>query len=243
MAVDLMIEVTKLFSLHQACTILEHGIRDVDIGTQWRAFSPTRFVYAFFTFNSIYSFDWSASIETKTAVRWKKDEKGHFPRGKKQFKRYIRFCSDTLGEATPLTFSDQLQECLALFKVENWVQALENIKPSNEISKDRIYREAFPNNFDKLIYGQITREDHYATLVTALMFIYRVRNNIFHGSKTRIEMESMEQQKRLLIYTALLISTNGLLFKSIERKKLGWIRPPVYLSVRPEAEPIVTSSV
>ena len=53
-------------------------------------------------------------------------------------------------------------------------------------------------------------------LKVMLRFVYLVRNNIFHGTKTTIEMSDKNQRKRLEIYSNILIATNELLFKSLE---------------------------
>ena len=62
---------------------------------------------------------------------------------------------------------------------------------------------------ENLLKGKIKNE--------ILGFIYSVRNNIFHGTKTTIEMADKDQRKRLDIYSNILIGVNDLLFKSLER--------------------------
>jgi len=49
-------------------------------------------------------------------------------------------------------------------------------------------------------------------------FIYQVRNNIFHGTKTTIEMADRNQRERLEIYSKILIATNELLFRVLSRQ-------------------------
>jgi hypothetical protein len=224
---DLWIELTKLYALHEACQRLEHGVREAGKGAFWRTFSPTQFIYSYFTFNSIYSFDWASSIKQREVVGWPPDEHGRMPRETDQFKQYLRFCLDTLRDETPQIFARHLDESLSLFSVQEPGHTLTGIKPSNESARTRRFREAFPQNFSKLYDGRITRNDHYATLVATLMFLYAVRNNVFHGSKTRIEMEDQAQQQRLLIYSALLVASNGMLFEAVDRQDVPWKRPPV----------------
>ena len=73
---DLKIEITKLYSLHEASRQLDHAVRKYDAAdTDWRPFSPTRFIYSYFTFNSIYNFDWHASLKQEKALKWEPDEK------------------------------------------------------------------------------------------------------------------------------------------------------------------------
>ena len=44
-----------------------------------------------------------------------------------------------------------------------------------------------------------------------------VRNNIFHGTKTTIEMSENFQRERLEIYTNILIATNEMLFRVLKK--------------------------
>lgn len=227
---DLKIEVTKLYALHEACKRLEHGIKDVGLESDWKVFSPTRFIYSYFTFNSIFNIDWDKSLRQEEAVYWAQDVSGRFPREKDQIKGYVRFCRDDVGSDISRVFAKSLQSSLFLFGIQDPHKALLGIRPKNETTRVRRYREAFPTNFAKLQANALEPADHYSTLITALMFIYAVRNNVFHGSKTRIEMEDESQQQRLLIYSALLIATNSLLFEIFDRSDISWHRPSVMFS-------------
>lgn len=66
---DLKIEIRKLNALHEATLRFDHAIKERG-QTDWRDFTPSRFIYAFFTFNSIYSFDWETSFERNEAITW-----------------------------------------------------------------------------------------------------------------------------------------------------------------------------
>jgi hypothetical protein len=105
---------------------------------------------------------------------------------------------------------------------------LKHIIASNETKKVKQYRKAFPHHFRRLYQNQMNVDVFYNTLIPVLSFIHAVRNNVFHGSKTKIQMEDSSQQERLLIYTAILVATNGLLFKATQHKDIGWRRPLVY---------------
>ena len=64
-----------------------------------------------------------------------------------------------------------------------------------------------------------------------LGFIYSVRNNIFHGTKTTIEMSDKNQRKRLDIYSNILIAVNELLFKSDFESLKKYINEAPFTSV------------
>ena len=58
-----------LYMLHMASTTLTHGIRREE-GTGWRGFPPSKFVYAYFAFNSTYSVDWHETLKQGMVVEW-----------------------------------------------------------------------------------------------------------------------------------------------------------------------------
>jgi hypothetical protein len=78
---DANIEITKLYSIFMASRQIEHAARVVTRPRMaWRQFAPTRFIYAYFAFNSLYSIDWKQSTTIGKAVQWVPDEAGHLPR-------------------------------------------------------------------------------------------------------------------------------------------------------------------
>jgi len=221
--VDLKIELTKLYSLHKAATLLDHAVREVNIdGVDWRPFSPSRFVYSYFAFNSLYSFDWDASVRERKAMFWEPDANDRRPKEIKQIKALARFCCDSLDTKTPAAFENLLSAQLHLFSISDPISLLMHINPSNESNKTRNLREALPENFAKISSDTGDTDVFYSSLAGSLGFIQAVRNNIFHGSKSRIKMQDSSQQSRLLIYTAVINSVNGLFFEAIVTRKIGW---------------------
>ena len=49
-----------------------------------------------------------------------------------------------------------------------------------------------------------------------MTFIYKIRCNIFHGTKTLKELHNKSQQKRIDIYTVFLIAINQMVFSYID---------------------------
>mgnify|MGYP003312042369 CR=1 FL=1 len=58
--------------------------------------------------------------------------------------------------------------------------------------------------------------------LTMVKFIYKIRCNIFHGSKTLQDMHDPSQQKRIEIYTAIIIAVNQMVFSYLEYLANGW---------------------
>lgn len=226
---DLKIELTKLYGLHKACTNLEHAVRDVErSGLQWQPFAPSRFIYAFFTFNGVYSYDWETSFQENSAIKWKPQPRRGRPYEKEQFESMVKVFYSILKSEAPIAFIRSLDKSLRLFNIANSNEELEGIVVSNETKRVRELRKAFPTNYQLLYRKQDSYDKHCRALLDCLFFIYAVRNNVFHGSKTRIQMEDESQQSRLLIYTAILIAANNLLFEvAVKRKDIGWKRVPV----------------
>ena len=223
---DLKIEITKLYALHNATIQLEHGIREFGKTTsRWRDFAPSRFIYAYFTFNSIYSFDWANSFSEMKAIYWGEKEEEKIPKEEVQIKFFLKFVYEQLGEKSAIHFQAETRKWVKIFGVQNPIQELEKMDLINATKKVEQLGKQFPGNFSNIYNMKLMPTDFYSVSCVLLEFIYKVRCNLFHGRKTRIELLDKGQQKRLLIYTALLIATNNLLFECAN--SVGWLRVPV----------------
>lgn len=228
---DLKIELRTLLGLHESTIQLEHAVRQTKhLSSEWIPFSSSRFIYAYFTFNSIYSFDWETSFQNNSAEEWGKKTNGKWPKEKEKFTSVIDFYAKTLGSEMSRLHSEELVRVLHILQVDNTEIDLENIKQlkgSNEIKK---LKTQFPKNFSILLDPKSVDDNKYKdALLSSLEFIYAVRNNVFHGSKTTIHMWEKSQQRRLLIYCAVLISANALLFKCIKKQNINWNEVSIYL--------------
>lgn len=231
MAEDLKLEIRKLFALHEATLRLEHAFREVALsGSTWQVFTPSRFIYAFFTFNSIYGFDWQSSFDEQKVIRWQQNDKGRYPTEEEQFKAYFGYVNAQLSPDTPTIFSEKLNQMLDWFGITDPVTALEHIDLVNANKKLKKLSKKVPNQFSVVLKGDQNPDEFYLSVSILLEFVYKVRCNLFHGTKTMVQLLNMEQQKRLLIYTALLITTNSLLFRVTEKSNIGWVKVSVEFS-------------
>lgn len=177
----------------------------------WKMFEPSKFVYSYFTFNTLYSYDWPLSIY-KLQLKIHQDEIIE----EQKFKRMIDFIFENQNEIKSSEFIEfllQPNKKKGAKTKESLKKALKHITSDNNISETE--RDNFIKEFAKLIDSEIIRKGKLKIL---LRFIYNVRNNIFHGTKNTIEMTDPGQRKRLEIYSNLLNATNNLLFKSLEKK-------------------------
>ncbi len=218
---DLKIELTKLYSLHCATINFEHGIKELNNPrSKWQDFAPTRFIYAFFTFNSIYSIDWMNSFEKNIVLYWEPDFENRYPREEDQIKNFLKFLYEKLSTDIVENFQMKLKYYLGLFNIDNPQNELKYINITNENKKIKNLREQFPGKFNRLMTAK-PEEINFLEISNVLYpYIYKVRCNLFHGSKTRIQLLDENQQLRLLIYAALLITTNEMLFVCAEG--IGW---------------------
>ena len=218
---DLKIEIRKLYALHQATIRFDHAIKEVE-QTTWTDFTPSRFIYAFFTFNSIYSFDWESSFAQKEAVKWQPDEAGRVPKEDDQFKAYLRYADNALRPNTARTYSKELTRVLTLYGVDRPTEELRAVDLVNAPKKLKALAHQLPGEFERLWKGKPMEDQFFPSACAVFRFVYEVRCNLFHGTKTTVQLLNPAQQRRLLIYTATLIAGNSLLFRVAKQADIGW---------------------
>src|SRR5712691_5424856 len=123
---DLKIEIRKLYALHEATICFDHAVKEVG-QTTWTDFTPSRFVYAFFTLNSIYSFDWETSFKENKAIRWSADAANRVPKEDEQFKAYLRYADSALTPNTSKIFSEDLAPRVTSFGVGDPIEELKTV--------------------------------------------------------------------------------------------------------------------
>ncbi|NBC11484.1 MAG: hypothetical protein GVY24_07100 [Planctomycetes bacterium] len=228
---DLKIEIRKLYALHEATIQYDHAVRTMNQLT-WSEFAPSRFIYAFFTFNSIYSYNWKSSFCKEKAIKWDADSTTPSPRESKRFKEYLRFADQKMNSGILQHFSEELMRRLQSYGIDKPIDELQNVCLVNATKDLRNLAEQLPGQFKSLLEPKPTSTDFYSPASAVLAFVYEVRCNLFHGSKTRVQLHDHAQQRRLLIYTAILIAANSLLFQVAKTAKIGWM--PVDVELTPQ---------
>ena len=208
-------ELKDLHRLHIVTKDFKHII-EYEPGS-WKMFEPSKFVYAYFAFNSFYNFDWEASTKNNQLTLFSKLTDNEVePSERVKFKKMIDFIFNHTTPEERIAFVHFIKRPIkgeGSISNQTLIDCIDGITPDKKISET--VREDFKKEFKKLIEtenfvnGKIKNE--------IVGFIYAVRNNIFHGTKTTIEMADRNQRKRLDIYSNILIGVNDLLFKSLER--------------------------
>ena len=208
-------ELKDLHRLHLVTKDFKHII-EYEPGS-WKMFEPSKFVYSYFSFNTFYNIDWQKSCETYILTSLEKvikEGKEEFPNEENKFKSMIDFIFNHTSTEDRIEFTQFIK---GPNKRENHIsnkillKYIEGITPDKRIKESEI--EDFKKEFKKMIESDNLL---IGKLKVMLRFVYLVRNNIFHGTKTTIEMSDKNQRKRLEIYSNILIATNELLFKSLE---------------------------
>lgn len=205
-------EIEDLYRLHYITKKYEHII-EYQRGA-WKLFEPSKFIYAYFAFNSFYNFDWPESVKNNKLTLFPKrieDGKEIDPSESQKYKAMIDFVFEGVENSDKELF---LKIIKGKDDISRTIDAISRITPDNRISESE--RENFKKEFEKLLK---TNEIKIGKLKNDIIrFVYMVRNNIFHGTKNTIEMSEVFQRKRLDIYSNIIIAINELLFKALERK-------------------------
>lgn len=214
-------QLDDLYKLHRAAIELKHGINS----RGWKLFEPSKFIYAFFAFNSFYSINWEESEKQKKLINWELVDMSE-TRKIKEMQKYIfsNHVSDgqnrkneenskkKLGNKFNLKVNEYLPSNL-----KDIVTILDNIVLDSRI--DEKEKDKFIESIKKLVNEGILSNKIWGSI---LYFIYLVRNNVFHGSKDMTQMSGSGQIHRFKIYTSILLATNEMLFEVIENN-FQWI--------------------
>lgn len=234
---DLYEQLNDLYKLQIAAKELRHGIKK----ESWSLFEPSKFVYAFFAFNSFYSIDWDESAKEQKLIKWEFIKNGDSDKGAgktesqkiSEMRKFI--CNTNVNDSmvgkekedAKTNFATRLSEKLKNYLEENATQTIESLSGiETDINIDDIMKQKFIAAFENLLNDQLKGKKFNDALDTTLKFVFSVRNNIFHGTKTVIDMMGSGQQTRLQIYTAILLSINEMLFEAVENR-FKWSREQV----------------
>jgi hypothetical protein len=192
------IEISHLFSKNH-----KHGL---EFNGQWNLFEPTKFVYAFFAFNMVYSIDWETSISLNRIQYFNN-------RAKSQFVDTIKFISD-FDESLFETELSKLDPKRRLYAVISRMTYDRNSSKKSEFTNNTIAQDFKIASKKFSDYQSLNSDDHF----DLLQMSYTVRNNIFHGEKKAMQMIEAGQRERLLHYANIILATNEAFFEVMRRK-------------------------
>lgn len=185
----------------------------------WKMFEPSNFVYSYFAFNTFYNFDWKTTVKTGNVSNFARiyiDGKEQDPSERTKFKSLVDFLFEHLTAEDEEAFFSILKGRNRHDKPhinDRLIKCMIGITPDRMISDSD--RDKFKKEFKNLIETENLQKSKLKNEIIG--FIYQVRNNIFHGTKTTIEMTDRDQRFRLEIYSKILIAINEILFRVLSR--------------------------
>lgn len=179
----------------------------------------TPFVYEFFLYNSLYQIDWYESILRGTVVA-SSDELSET----QQQRRLWSFIRDHVRK-NPADLYRAFEPLLHLAPIEGqWCE----VAGDGRISRDE-GRKFF--NATRALQDELRACDNPDLMPTnrrtldlvekARFFIYQVRNNVFHGSKSLGATYEKNQRRRLEVYELVLKGITSLFFLAVGRQPVA----------------------
>lgn len=217
--------IQPLYISHVLSTTFIHSIRkNGERSPLIEPYTPSMFIYAFFTFNSIYNCDW---LETEKNGFGKLAQ---YSSGQYETTKIESLITYIFNKADCKSLSASLRESLLEVmskynpdlssdnptKLYEWVKRMmEDFEyessPTNEQGYD-FYRgtiDYFKNTLNNILHSQIIELNDFIKLA---IVIYHIRCNLFHGAKDPQNFEANHQMERFVIYSAILIGFNQVLF-------------------------------
>ena len=169
-------------------------------------------MYVYFIFNTLYSIDWQESLTNGYIKPYRKNQKLYEPT---KYGRMIDFCFD--DKVFYNNFRPRFIKIITSQHSKAEIRKIiETISPDEgpikNINNGNIRN--FRQNFNDLLsYERMFKK---STIKEILSFIYQIRNNIFHGTKTLKDMLIVEHQRKLSLYSHFIIAINQMLFSYLD---------------------------
>lgn len=187
--------VQVLSAVHNDNKELLHFARK-GLGKPERSTMPTTaFVYQFFIYNSLYTIDWSSTIE-KNVLVFQPDQRERFKQ--QQFENFLRHQATKCPSVIRSAFGSMRKVPVS----ESWTTVTPDPYITYEDGQDFFTRY---NQLHDLIQGSEVEIKQsmgqvFSRIESCRLFVYRVRNNIFHGTKSLGEIWDPDQKRRLKVY-------------------------------------------
>ena len=202
---DLREEVGNLYYMYEE---IKDSIHSAIIqGRKFERYYPSYFLYSFFFYNTMFNYDWKESfIAGRLILSMDNNEK-------KRSHRLIDFCfqDDTFIKTRKyrdIFTSEVLQNYHNIHEIYEILEGIKSDREFNKYSKSKIDTELI-KNFNNIINSIfIDKKFCKEYLYTLVDFIYLVRCNIVHGSKSLSDMNKDDQKDRLLFYKDILMAVN-----------------------------------
>jgi hypothetical protein len=185
----------------------------------------TSFVFEFFLFNSIYQYDWQTTFDQDQLRSWPVEElkeRQQQERLEKFMRTHCRSRPEILKRAfAPLQHLEDLDG--------KWT----TVNPDSRITQE--HGRSFFTKLHKLRGAFSSAEPPQPTcalfelIKDCRYFVYLVRNNIFHGSKSIGEIYETDQRRRIEVYDIFLKCLVSLFFLAVDKAPVAadYVQLPV----------------
>ena len=208
-------------------------------GRSWSTMPTTSFVYNFFIYNSIYQFDWKTSLDKGELCHWHGQDETDVKLDTSSAKEPHN--EGTQQEALEKFMRNICRESPELLAVAfRPISQLDDLNGSwTQISAGQRISEADGRDFFRrlsdlgcLVQSAIETQDgivpasksNFKLIKECRYYVYHIRNNIFHGSKSLGEIGDKNQKRRLAHYDLFLRCILNLFFLCHKKSPL----PEVY---------------
>ncbi len=194
--------------IHEMCATLEHAIKEANI---WKPYIPTHFIYAFFTFNNLYSIDWENSLRDDDYSVFSNEEYTE----SFMINKYISFCCQDRKFLSIYNkfFIKYVVGNNTIDEILNELQYIEIDKNPNGGIKSKEQIDKFITSCSNCLKGIKFNKYNISNII---FFIYKIRCNLFHGTKDINKLKDPRQQRRLNIYTSIIIAMNQMAFSYLQ---------------------------
>lgn len=173
----------------------------------------TSFVFEFFLFNSLYQHDWQTSIEHRDLKSWSVEKLKELQQ-QVRFEKFIRSQCQSRPDIIKRAFSPVAQ-------LEDLDGEWTTIIPDSRINREhgRSFFKKLSRMRDLLCANDPPNPtgSFFKLIGDCRYFVYLVRNNIFHGSKSIGEIYEREQRRRIEVYDIFLKSLVSLFFLAVDK--------------------------
>lgn len=172
----------------------------------------TSFIFEYYIFNAIYQVDWLSSLEQGNIVQHQRSIHGNGLSEPAQQIELLNYLKSKLNLSDPPA-RDVFQGLNFIYNRDgDWDRISdESERQSGEAFFDNIdyFRDLVPDGSQSQI------DELFARFRQSALYVYKIRNNVFHGRKRLVDAIQPQMAKRIFAYFLFISTINSLFFLTI----------------------------
>jgi hypothetical protein len=185
-----------LSEVHRDSLSLYHFARKPRSKDERSTMPVTAFIYGFFLYNSLYSIDWESTLSNEQITYHPDDRSEGFKQ--QQFEVFMR----KLAEKNPAAVRKSFANLGKIAQDASWTEVIPapriTVSDGNEFFLRLNQLSDFVTGSDEEVASNLG--SIFSRIETCRLFIYQVRNNVFHGTKSLGQIWDKDQLKRIETY-------------------------------------------